>query len=248
MMDRMLFVANSGMERIMQAQTVQMHNLANANTTGFRADLAKVEAQAITGQRQESRVIASTQPIGFNRATGSIETTGDDLDVAITGDGWIGVENSAGSEAMSRNGNFHISPEGLLENSSGHLVLGNGGPITIPEYEKLSIAVDGTISIIPKGQGPEGLAQIDRIRLVNPEIEKIQRSDDGLFYHKEGAELENDPNVRITTGALENSNVSAVETMANILELSRQYEIQVKLMHLAEQNADRATQIMQIEA
>ena len=148
---------------------------------------------------------------------------------------------------MTRNGNFHISPTGFLTNASGYQVLGNRGPIAIPEYQQLTIAEDGTISIVPKGQSAENLVQIDRIRLVNPPQQAIMRSKDGLFYVDANTDITNDPAIRIVPGALENSNVNAVEVMTNILDLSRQYEIQVKLMHLAEQNADRVSQIVQIE-
>lgn len=245
-MDRFAYIAATGSQQIMRAQAINLHNLANVNTTGFRADLARFEAQEVTGDGLSSRVYTVAMDNSSDFGEGAIATTGRDLDIAIDGDGWIAIEGKNGQEGYSRAGGFNISPEGMLVTPSGQFVLGNGGPVAIPPAEKISIGSDGTISIQPMGQGPESMAQLDRIKLVNPEKEDLYKGQDGLFYLKNGEEAEADIEVHIASGALEGSNVDAVGALVSVMELSREYEIEVKLMEEAKDLDQSSAQIMHI--
>jgi flagellar basal-body rod protein FlgF len=246
-MDRMLYIAMTGAAHTMRAQTVNSNNLANANTTGFRADLAAFSTQELQGPGHDSRAYgtATRGSVDFNE--GPIIQTGRELDVAIQGEGWIAVQGADGSEAYTRAGDLKIDPNGLLVTGAGYPVLGNSGaPIAIPPAEKMEIGVDGTISIRPVGQGAETLAVVDRIRLVNPELNNMQKGEDGLFRTRDQQPAIPDAGVRVASGAIEGSNVSAVEGLVRMIELSRQFEMQVKMMKTAEDNDRASAQIMSI--
>ncbi len=235
-MDRMLYVAMTGAQQTMRAQTVNAQNLANVNVTGFRADLAAFVEAPVPGPGLPSRVNTVARGEGVNFRAGEIMTTGRNLDVAINGEGWLAVESPSGDEAYTRAGHLEISPNGLLM-SAGHPVIGNGGgPISIPPAEKVEIGADGTVSIRPVGESANTLVTIDRLKLVRHETGVMQKGRDGLMHRTDGATGEADASVTVTSGALEGSNVNAVDALVEMIGLSRQFEMQIKLMKAAEDN------------
>ena len=245
-MDRMLYVAMSGAKQIMQAQAVTAHNLANISTTGFRADLTAARSMPLQGGGQPSRVYPMSTTAGTETASGKLITTGRDLDVAVNDKGWIAVQTPDGREAYTRAGNMRVTETGQLLTGSGHPVLGNAGAIAIPPAEKLEIGDDGTVSIRPLGQQPQALAVIDRIKLVNPESEQLVKGSDGLMHLKSGGVSPPDAGVSLVSGTLESSNVNAVEQMVSMLELARQFEMQVKMMSTAQEMDSSSAQLMRI--
>lgn len=245
-MDRMLYLAMSGAKQTMQAQAASTNNLANVNTTGFKADLAAARSMPVFGEGHASRVYAMTERPGINYAAGTAQFTGNELDFAINGDGFIAVQTADGGEAYTRRGDMKINANGLLENGAGQLVMGEGGPIALPPAEKIQIGVDGIITIQPLGQGVNTLAEVDRIKLVNPVLTDIQKGEDGLFRMKDGSEAQADAVVQVIPGSLESSNVNAVAEMVNMINLQRQFEMQVKAMKAVEENDESATQMMRM--
>jgi len=245
-MDRMLYVAMTGAKETLRAQTVNNHNLANVSTTGFRADLAAFQSRAVDGTGFASRVYATNGTVGWDKTSGALLSTGRDLDIAVNGQGWIAVQGPDGKEAYTRAGNLQVDATGNLLTATGEPVLGDGGPINIPPYSSIFFARDGSISIVAQGQAPDTTATVDRIKLVNPADADIQRSDDGLFRMKNGSAAEPDANVQISSGTLESSNVNTAEAMVNMIELSRQFEMQVKAIRTAEDNAAAASQLMKV--
>lgn len=242
----MVYVAMNGAQQTTLAQAIHTNNLANVSTTGFRADLAAFQSLPVTGPGWASRAYAQPQPNGVDLSSGPLITTGRDLDIAINGTGFIAVQAPDGSEAYTRAGDLHISPNGLLATGAGHLVLGNGGPIALPPAEKLEIGADGTISIRPVGQSATTLAIVDRIRLVNPAPESLRKGADGLLRSQDGIQAAPDAKVQVSPGALEGSNVNAVEAMINIIALAREFEVQVKMMKTAEETDSASTQLMRL--
>lgn len=231
----MIYLAMSAAKQMLTAQGVVSNNLANANTTGFKADLAAFRTMPVFGDGYPSRVYAMTERPGVDFKTGTIETTGNDLDVAINGNGFIAVQAPDGTEAYTRVGEFKQTVSGQLVTASGQPVLGNGGPIAIPPAESLVIGDDGTISIRPVGQAANTLAQVDRIKLVNPEVKDLVKGEDGLYRLKNGASAAPDASVRIVRGALERSNVNTVNEMIGLIQNQRQYEMAVKAMQTAQE-------------
>lgn len=245
-MDRMLYVAMSGAKQTMLAQTANSNNLANANTDGFRADLATFRSMPVYGAGEATRVYAMAESSGVDTTSGAITPTGRDLDIAIKGEGWIAVQAPDGSEAYTRTGNLQITEGGVLKTSAGLSILGNGGPIAIPPSEKVEIGADGTVSIRGIGQTANALTILDRIKLVKIDGADLQKGEDGLMRMRDGSSSAPDATVSVIAGALETSNVNTVEAMVNLISLARQYETQVKLMKTAEDIDTAATQLLSL--
>jgi len=244
--DRLLYVAMTGAKQLMQAQTLVSQNLANVSTTGFRADLARFEARPIQGPGYASRVNTVATGLGFDRSQGALVQTGEALDVAIDGDGWLAVQARDGSEAYIRGGSLKVNANGLLENERGELVLGDNGPLAIPPYTQIALASDGTISVVPEGQGPETLAQVGRLKLVNPEADRLGKRADGLIQVTDDEDVEPDADVRVASGFIETSNVDIASTLVDMIEFQRQFEVAVRMMQAADENASRAANLASI--
>ena len=234
-MDQMIFLAMSAARQMLSGQAAAAHNLANANTTGFKADLEAYRAMPMFGDGFASRVFSMAERPGIDLKPGPIESTGNDLDIALSGDGMIAVQAPDGSEAYTRAGDLKLDNVGLLTTASGAPVLGNGGPISLPPAEKIAIGVDGTVSIRPLGQAANTLAQVDRIRLVKSDPKNLIKGGDGLFRTRDKAPAPVDAGITLTSGALERSNVNPVGEMIHMIETARRYELAVKAMHTAEQ-------------
>jgi flagellar basal-body rod protein FlgF len=243
-MDRFLYLAMTGAKHTLQAQQHNNHNLANANTPGFRADLDAFMSAPVHGPGLPSRVYALETQVGADMRQGTMMTTGRDLDVAVQGEGWIAVLGADGTEAYTRRGDLRINNAGLLETGAGQLVLGNNGPVAVPPAQKLEIGVDGTVSIVPLGQAANTLAVVDRIKLVQPDNAELSKGNDGLFRLGEGAEAPADAAVRLTSGVLEGSNVNSVDALVQMINNARQFETYVKLMAAAKENDESSARLL----
>ncbi len=239
-MDRMVFTSMTGAMQAYKAQSLHANNLANANTAGFKADLQAFRSAAIEGPGYPTRNTAVMQSAGTDFRSGPLRTTGRDLDLAVEGEGWFVVETQQGNEALTRSGNFHLDPFGLIRTASGEALIGNSGPIAVPPAESMSIAHDGTISIKPLGSGPDTSVVLDRIKLVNPPVDQLQKDENGLVSLPETDEYVADASVRVAQGMVEMSNVQAVESMVNMIAMQRHFEMQIKAMSNAEE-LDRAS-------
>lgn len=249
-MDKALYISMTGAKHNMLAQTQHANNLANVNTHGFKSDFAQARAMPVYyGDGLPTRAYALTEKAGTDFTSGSLQQTGRDLDVAIDGDGFFAVTAPDGSEAYTRVGALHIDRFGILKTGSGLPVLGNGGPIALPPSEKVEIGLDGNITVIPLGQGPEAPVVIDRIKLVNPDTKTMSKSEDGLFRALEEEDpLPADGNVRLVSGFLEGSNVNAISELTSMLSLSRQYEMQVKLMSTSKEMSEASARLLQMNS
>ena len=246
-MDRALYIATSGAKELMLAQTINANNLANANTVGFRGDQTFYQALQVSGEGHSSRAYVGTRGEGADFSPGSLMTTGRELDIAIQGEGWFAVQGLEGAEGYTRAGDLQVTPAGLLVNAAGHPLIGNsGGPITLPPFEKLEIGGDGTISLIPIGQEATTMAVVDRIKMVKPDNASIAKGSDGLFRAKDGTEVAGDAGVRLISGALESSNINAVESMVKNMELARRFELQIKVMEQAKSLDEASASIMKM--
>jgi len=243
-MDRFLYISMSGAKETLRAQTVNNHNLANASTTGFRADLDAFQSRAVAGSGFASRAYATDATTGWDQTQGALQATNRDLDVGIKGQGWIAVQGADGREAYTRAGDLRVDPTGMLMTGAGHPVMGDSGPLSIPPNTSLVIGGDGTVSIVPLGQGPETTALVGRIKLVNPPAQNIARGSDGLFRTIDGKDADPDSTVQLASGVLESSNVNVADAMVNMIELSRQFDLQVKAMRTAEENGAASAQLL----
>lgn len=248
-MDRSLFIAMNGAKQTLLAQTANANNLANTQTAGFKSDLEQFRAMPTFGPGYPTRVYAMTERPGSDMSSGSLQTTGRDLDVAVSGDGWFAVKGKDGSEAYTRAGDLRITTQGLLENGAGQQMMGEQGqPIAIPPAQKVEIGVDGTISIIPQGSNATTLVVLDRLKMVNPGNQNMEKGEDGLMHLKNagGPPLTADANLKLMPGVLEGSNVNPMSAMVEMIELSRNFELQTKVMKNVDDIAGATTKLMQM--
>jgi flagellar basal-body rod protein FlgF len=244
-MDRLVYTAMTGARHILEQQATTSNNLANATTTGFRAQLDSFRAVPVQSEGLPTRSFVVDSTVGADFRAGPIQTTGRSLDVALRGEGWMAVQSADGSEAYTRNGSLKVSENGLLQTTGGQTLAGENGPIAIPPQSEVAIAADGTVSVIDTSQSKPGPANVlGRIKLVNPDTKGLERGADGLFRQKSGLPADPDPAVRLVDGALEGSNVNPVDAMVNMISLGRQFETQMSLLKNAENNAAKATQIL----
>ena len=245
-MDKALYIAMTGAKNNMMAQTARANNLANANTTGFKADFEQARAMPVFGESFPTRVYSLSERPATDMTSGAFIETGRSLDIAIQGDGWIAVESGLGDEAYTRSGEMMIDANGVLRTGKGMPVMGEGGPIVIPPAQHVEIGVDGVITIQPQGAGPNEVAQIDRIKLVNPDKQELEKGLDGLMRQRNGEPADADGFVRVESGFLAASNVNAAEELINILSLTRQYEMQTKMMKTVDENSAAAASVMRM--
>jgi flagellar basal-body rod protein FlgF len=245
-MDRMLYVAMSGAKETALAQARNTQNLANASTTGFKASLDAFASRHVEGPGHGTRTFAVTQDMRVDLSPGTLQATGRDLDVAVQGEGWLAVQAPDGTEAYTRAGDLKVDAVGRLTTGAGFPVLGGGGPIGIPPFETLEIGTDGTISIRPLGQDANALVTVDRIKLVNPNPDDLVLGEDGLIRHPEFVEQPPDGRVSVVRGFLEASNVNTVEAMVNMIELARQFEMQIKMMKTAEKTDEASASLLRL--
>ncbi len=244
-MDRMIYLSMSGAKALMQRQDALAHNLANAETAGFRADL--MAFRAVPGRQDgtaTTRVWALEASAGFDPQAGPVRQTGRALDVAVRGEGWIAVQAADGEEAYTRDGGFEIGADGSLLSRRGQVVLGDGGPLTIPPNAEVAIGADGIVSA-RLGQQPP--FEVGRIKLVNPPPASLHKAADGLMRSRDGEPAPGDETVRLVEGALEGSNVSVVESMVGMIALARQFEMQLRLLQNAEGNEQKAAQLLSLK-
>lgn len=246
-MDKALYIAMTGAKHNMLAQVNRSNNLANISTTGFKAEFSQARAMPVYyGEGQPTRAYALTEIQGNNFKVGPMIPTGRDLDIAVQGDGFIAVQANDGGEAYTRAGSLQVDALGVLRNGSGLPVMGNGGPIAIPPAEKVEVSIDGSITIIPIGGRADETAVVERIRLVNPDVMTLKKGEDGLFRPKNPEDdVVEDATVRVVSRFIEGSNVNAVEELIGVLTLSRQYEMQVKLMQTAKEGSEASARLLQ---
>ena len=243
-MDRLIYTAMTGASQALEQQAVVANNLANTSTTGFRAELANFRnvpmsfGDGTTVNNETTRTFVLSATPGADFASGPISQTGNPLDVAITGPGWLAVQTADGNEAYTRAGNLHTDENGQLVTATNQPVLGTGGPISIPP------GANGTVSALGAGDSPSQIVVLDQLKLVNPDAATMTRGDDGLFRTSDGQPADVDPTVTVQQGALEGSNVNTVAAMVSMISNARQFQLQTKLLQTADQNDQTANQLL----
>jgi len=245
-MDRLIYTAMTGATAAAHRQAVLSHNLANASTAGFRAELSTYRAVPLRGDGATTRVFALEATSGHLDTPGAAQRTGRNLDAMATRNAWFAVQGLDGTEAYTRNGAFEVAQDGTLVSASGLSALSDGGaPISVPPNAELNIGQDGSLSAQVAGQPP---AVIGRLKLATPGTDDpLRRGDDGLFRTTSGEPLPNDAAARLLSGVLEGSNVSTIETMVGMIQNARQFEVQMRLMQTAEANDRAAGQLLGLQ-
>jgi flagellar basal-body rod protein FlgG len=251
-MDASMWVAKTGLSAQSTRMTVIANNLANVNTTGFKADRAMFEDllyQRIVQAGAQADVNAQN-PTGLMLGTGTrvvstekihrqgnMIATENALDVAIAGDGFLSVQQADGTIAYTRDGALKLSNEGTLVTASGEAII---PAISIPaDAASITIGRDGTVSAeIANGGGSVQVGQLQVSRFVNNAgLQPIGRN---LYQetNASGAAIVGIPGAQgagiLMQGSLEASNVNIVEEMVNMIETQRAYEINSKAISAAD--------------
>ncbi|MBA1274857.1 flagellar basal body rod protein FlgF [Stutzerimonas azotifigens] len=239
-MDRLGYTAMTAASRTMMSLQVRSNNLANVNTPGFRADMERALAVKVEGYGYDSRHMALVQNNGVNLAPGPLMSTGRELDFAVKGPGLIALQDGDG-EVYTRHGSMQLDAEGRLT-LNGRAVLGEGGPIVLPEHDRMEIGNDGLVSIMAPGDYL--MAEVDRIRLVDVPAEALMKNEAGLLVTHNGEPAPAFEDGRLVSGFLEGSNVSAIDELASTMSLNRLFETQVKMMKAAEDLSDAGNRMI----
>ncbi|MCK5771371.1 flagellar basal body rod protein FlgF [Algiphilus sp.] len=239
-MDRSLYIAANAATLALRGQAANSNNLANASTVGFRAEMLASEAMPLSETRQYSVL----RPVGVSHADGPVQHTGDPLHVAMQGDHYLTVLGPDGQPAYTRAGDLRLNANGQLVTGSGHPVMGANGPIAVPPHEHVAIGADGTVSVVPQGAADGTMVQLDRLAVVTVAPEDLQRSENGLLGVRAGAEALPAAGNVLATGSVEGANVNAAESLVRMIELSRQFELNVNLMKTIDENAAAGSRLV----
>ena len=247
-MDRLIYTAMTGAKHVFMQQAGTANNLANASTVGFKAQEHRFRAVPVLGEGMATRAFVVDASVSDVMDEGPVMLTGRNLDLSVQGKGWLAVQLPDGSEAYTRAGSLDVDVSGVLQTKGGYAVMGDGGPINIPPDNSIEIAPDGTISVVPTFGARNNANAIGRLKLVNPDEREMVRGGDGLFRMRNGEPAPNDETVRVSSGTLEGSNVNVTDAMVNLISLSRQFEMQIKMMQTADSNAQRADQLLSLNS
>jgi flagellar basal-body rod protein FlgF len=247
-MDKLVYTAATGLRAHMAAQASIANNMANVSTTGFRADRVVFDRIELKGggSRLEARMPTSEEVTDADRSPGAIQQTNRPLDIAMTGEAWLAVQAGDGSEAYTRRGDLSVAASGVLQTGDGFPVMGGSGPITLPPADRISIAADGTISIVPQGGDPNAPQVIDRLKLASTKGSDTVKGLDNLLRVRGGGVLPDDMDAKVQTGALEGSNVNMTQALVDMIENQRSYEVQANLLKEARTMDESGASLMRL--
>ena len=244
-MDRMIYIGMSGAKQALEQQASVANNMANVSTPGFRAQLNSFRAVPVVGEELATRAFVVATTPGADMRSGPLVPTGRALDVAVRGDGWLTVKMPDGSEAFTRVGNLQVGADGQMQTMDSRPLVGEAGPLVVPPGATVSVTSDGLVSALPAGELATGVAEVGRLKLVNPPVADLERGEDGLFRLRAGAAAAPaDPEVRLRSGVLEGSNVNPVEAMVAMISNARRFEMQMKTLQTAESNDQQANKLL----
>jgi flagellar basal-body rod protein FlgF len=243
-MDRLIYTAMTGAAATMGQEAAVAHNLANATSTGFKAELHRLRAVPIQNTQLPTRAFVVDASVSDDFTPGPLQHTNRSMDVAVQGKGWLAVQMPDGTEAYTRNGSLEVNANGVLQTRGGLPVVGGGGPITVPPDVEVVVGSDGTVSAVPRTGARNNTTTVGQLKLVNPPEQDMRRGGDGYFRLADGNPAPADPAVRVASGYLEGSNVNVVEQMVTMISLARHYETQTKLLSVAQEMDRSAAQLV----
>jgi flagellar basal-body rod protein FlgF len=226
----MLLVGLSRQVTLRRELDVVANNIANINTTGFKANgavfeefIGKIARQGNLSRRDAQVSFVRDRSTWTDMTQGNLERTGNPLDVAIKGNGFLTVQTPNG-ERFTRNGAFQVNSAGQLVTSEGYQVMGENGPITMqPNDRDIRISADGTISV-REGDNVNVEAQRGRLRMTsfdNPGL--LRKEGSSIFSAPNGVNAVPDTVSEFVQGTIEKSNVNSVMEMTRMIEVTRTY-------------------------
>ncbi|WP_043619097.1 flagellar basal body rod protein FlgF [Chromobacterium violaceum] len=243
-MDRVLFLAMTGAKHEAWQQATTANNLANVNTNAFKADLAAYRALPVVGDGTPTRTYVVDNTIGFDASQGSLQHTGNPSDFALGTPGFFAVQGADGQEAYTRDGGYVLDATGLMRTHSGLLIMGDGGPITVPAGSQVQLGSDGSVMAVPQSGANRAPQLVGQIKMVNPGPKDVYKGEDKLFHVNGGGTLPASADVKLVPETLESSNVNSVEALVQMISHGRQYELNIKMMQTSQQNDQQAAQLL----
>lgn len=236
-MDKLVFTSNSTIKEMATARQILVNDLANVSTVGFKSsyDVA-MQSVMIQGSGFDTRIQSQAVARDLIRLEpGAIMATGRPLDIALSGHSVMSVQAPNGEMAFTRRGDLKVNVQGQLETGNGHLVMGEGGPINVPPGLMVTINPDGSVyARDPNQVGPAPSVLIDQLRLRDASATPLSRRADGLFNVADkpaGTDIQNGTEApQVIPQALESSNVNAIEAMVRLMDHSRSFETQMKII------------------
>ncbi|QIQ87150.1 flagellar basal body rod protein FlgF [Erythrobacter sp.] len=247
-MDRFIYTALTAMNAAMDRQRATANNLANASTPGFRREVFAVTPATLRDEATpEARALAKGTVRGADMAGGKVNPTGRALDVAVSGRALIAFQGPDGGEVYSRRGDLRVGPSGVLENGEGRPVLGERGVISVPAGFAISIGADGSVLASDPAAPAAEAEALDRIRLVSPEGSPLAKGVDTFLKVPGGGVLPPDPTARLTTGALESSNVETAEALVQMIEAQRAFEQRARVIRTAGELDEAGARLLSLQ-
>ena len=244
MLDRFVYTAMTGAKHAMGQLGNTSHNLANAQTPGFREMVSMFRGVPIQGVSADSRSFVVDSTPGSNFAAGPVSTTGHPLDVAIREKGFFVLQRADGTEGYTRSGKFVLDQDGTLRGPGGLRVMGVDGPI-VTDLEAADIQIQQDGRILARLPGDFEATLVGRLKLVNPAPQMLVREGDGLFTSLLGPD-DHSEDVRVQQGALESSNVNVAAAMVEMIKQNRLFDLNLRMVQVAEQNAKTAGSLMSL--
>jgi len=236
-MDRLIFTSNGTLQAQALVRSTLANEIANVSTVGFKrsfdAALRTVKAEG-AGFDTRYQLQPVTRDV-IRMTPGPVISTGRPLDIAMNGSTVLTVQANGGVQAYTRRGDLHVNAQGQLETGNSHLVLGQNGPINIPPGFEVRINTDGTVfARDPNQPGAQASVLIDRLRLKDASKVDLTRREDGLYKvlgQPDGADFADGPQApSLITSSLEGSNVNPMEAMTRLIDHSRSFEMQIRMI------------------
>lgn len=243
-MDRLIYTALTGLQRATEAQGVTANNLANLGTPGFRREIATLSPAWLNAGADgpSARVQSGGAATVDNLMSGQVEQTGRPLDIAIMGGAWLTVQDDAGGTALTRRGDLAFDAEGQLVTGDGHAVMGDDGPIRLAsDISSARLARNGTLEVQPVGDS--AWVAVGRLQLQSPPREELERGADGLFRAARAAP---DPTATVQPGALERSNMMSATALVELVQQSRLFDVQTRLLTAAREMDEGGAALMRV--
>jgi len=242
--DRFIYTAMTGAKHSAGQLATTTHNLANAQTLGFREMLSGFRTAPVQGASADSRAFVVDSTMGFNASPGTLQTTGNPLDIALTQDGFFAVQVEDGGEAYTRQGRMQVNADGYLVNMNGQKIMSaDEGPINVgTKYRSAYLSTDGGVYVQDQTGDQRFVAQL---KVVNPPSTDLSRRPDGLFQSSEQW-LPHAENLAMKEGAVEASNVNVAQSMVEMIQQNRMFDLNMRMVQVADQNARSAQNLFSL--